>query len=79
MILLVTNIEHVQTILDNSPNLFGVGKLKYNTFKQYMPKNVGVSEGCPWKIRRIQNENVLFSDTLHPYSNRYSMIINKFF
>ena len=40
---IVTNIKYVKTILDNSPNLFSVGKLKKTFFKSFMKKNVGVS------------------------------------
>lgn len=58
---LVTSLDYVKTILSNSPTIFGVGKLKYDFFKSFMPLNVGVSEGCPWKGRRVVNESVLDS------------------
>jgi len=74
---LVMDINIIKFIMDHSPDLFGVGYHKYNFFKSFMPKNVGVSEGCPWRSRRIHNENVLFSDTLHIYADHYNQIIEK--
>lgn len=71
----VTNPKYIKMMFENSPDIFGVGKLKYNIFKSFMPKNVGVSEGCPWRIRRLVNENVLFSENLHPYSQMYNQSI----
>ena len=50
-------------ILNDSPTLFSAGKLKEKFFKQFMPKNVGISKcqknKCPWKNRRDFNENAL--------------------
>ena len=75
-IYLVTNINYIKTILDNSPNLFGVGELKYRFFKSFMEKNVGVSqgvcEGCPWKSRRRINEYALNTDKVHSDSVYYN-------
>ena len=70
-IYIVTNNKYIQTILENSPNLFNVGKLKNTFFKSFMEKNVGVSTGCPWKKRRYINEMALVSDRLHTYANKY--------
>ena len=69
---LVTNNKHIKIILNNSPNLFGVGKLKKNFFKSFMSKNVGVSMGCPWKKRRYINEMALVTDRLHIYAEKYN-------
>ena len=74
-IYLVTEIKYIKTILDNSPFLFGVGKLKNDMFRSFMKKNVGVSMGCPWKRRRKLNEQVLDTDQFHRYSNMYNTII----
>ena len=52
---LVTDINYIKQILDQSPNIFGVGLLKQDFFKPFMPLNVGVSEGCPWVRRRQFN------------------------
>ena len=71
-IYLVTNVKYIQIILDNSPNIFGVGKLKRTFFNVFMPKNVGVSTGCPWKRRRNINEVALKTDQLHEYSPKYN-------
>ena len=71
-IYLVTNIKYIKFILDNSPNLFSVGKLKKQIFKSFMEKNVGVSSGCPWKKRRKINEVALDTDKLHIYSEKYN-------
>lgn len=58
-IYLVTNIEYIKIILNNSPFIFGVGKMKYDMFKSFMPLNVGVSQGRAWIRRRKLNEKVL--------------------
>lgn len=71
---IVTKIKDIQYILDNSPQLFGVGKLKYNFFKSFMKLNVGVSNGCPWKSRRTFNEHILNTNKTHqymPYFDKY--------
>lgn len=74
-IIIVTNVKYIKIILDNSPNIFSVGKLKKRFFKSFMEKNVGVSKGCPWKQRRLLNEYVLTSDKLHIYSEMYNNYI----
>ena len=71
-IYLVTNNKFIKIILDNSPTIFGAGKLKIKFFKSFMEKNVGVSNGCPWKKRRHINEYALDTDMLHQYSDKYS-------
>ena len=55
----VTDIGFITQILKGSPNVFGVGGFKKAFFKSFMPLNVGVSTGCPWKRRRALNERVL--------------------
>ena len=72
---LVRNIGMIRTILDNSPFIFGVGKLKYQIFSTFMPKNLGVSEGCPWINRRKLNEEVLDTGLMHEYANFYNKFI----
>ena len=78
-IYLVTNNKHIKTILDNSPNIFGVGKLKQRFFRSFMEKNVGVSEGCPWKQRRYINDHALKTDMLHIYSTEYNEYLHQYF
>jgi cytochrome P450 len=68
---LVTNVKYIKTILDKSPDTFGVGKLKEKFFKSFMDQNVGVSHGCPWKKRRSINEEVLGTGKLHDYHKKY--------
>jgi len=81
-IYLVTNVNYIKTILDNSPNLFGVGELKYRFFKSFMEKNVGVSqgvcEGCPWKSRRRINEYALNTDKVHSDSVYYNNYVRDY-
>lgn len=72
---LVMDVSMIKEILDGSPNVFNVGKLKYDFFKSFMKDNVGVSSGCPWKRRRQTNEMVLFTDDFHIYSQRYHQYI----
>jgi len=71
-IYLVNNVNHIKIILDNSPTIFGVGKLKKTFFSSFMEKNVGVSQGCPWKRRRRINEVALDTDKLHQHSDVYN-------
>ena len=71
-IYMVTNNKNIKTILDNSPDLFSVGKLKKTFFQSFMSKNVGVSQGCPWKKRRYMNEMALVTDRLHTYAEKYN-------
>lgn len=75
---LVTDINTVKYILKNSPDLFGVGKFKYDIFKSFMKYNVGVSEGDIWIKRRNFNECVLKTNNKHPYLYIYkNYIINE--
>ena len=76
-IYLVNNVHHIKQILDNSPTIFGVGKLKMSYFKSFMEKNVGVSQGCPWKKRRHINEVALQTDKLHSDSGLYNTYIKE--
>lgn len=79
---LITNIEHIRFILDNSPDLFNVGQLKKSFFQSFMAKNVGVSSGCPWKRRRSVNEFVLSTNNEPRYHIKYDNfvknLINKY-
>lgn len=59
---LVINLPEIEYILENSPNLFQVGKLKNRFFQSFMAKNLGVSSGCPWNKRRKANEYALMSE-----------------
>ena len=68
----VTNNKYIKTILDNSPDLFNVGKLKKTFFKSFMSKNVGVSSGCPWKSRRQMNEFALDTNRLHQFASKHN-------
>ena len=72
---LITDIDLIKQVLDNSPFIFGVGKFKYNFFKSFMHLNVGVSNGCLWHKRRIINEDVLDTDKKHRHLNIYENII----
>lgn len=75
-ITIVFDINFIKQILDNSPEIFGVGKIKYDFFKSFMRHNVGVSEGCPWKNRRKLNEVVLESDIEHHSIPHFNTIID---
>ena len=72
---LVKEPKYIEEILNNSPHIFTVGKLKYKFFKHFMRLNVGVSTGCPWERRRKLNENVLLTDNIHEYANLYDQYI----
>ena len=77
-IYVVTNVNYIKQILDNSPDIFSVGKLKKQFFQSFMKKNVGVSSGCPWKKRREMNERALLTDQLHVYSEKYNTDIHHY-
>ena len=72
---MVTDVNYIRQMLNHSPDTFCVGKFKYNFFKPFMELNVGVSKGCPWKKRRILNQEVLFTNYLHIYADHYNNII----
>ena len=74
---LVTDIELIKIMLDNSPHVFGVGKLKDNFFQTFMKKNLGVSTGCPWQRRRKFNTKVLQTTQLHDFAKVYHQDIRR--
>lgn len=63
----VTDNNFIKQVLDNSPFIFGVGKLKFSFFESFMKENVGVSEGCPWAKRRKFNMKVLETNKIHTF------------
>lgn len=75
--LLVTDMNMIRVILDNSPVIFGVGTLKRKIFRTFMAHNVGVSQGCPWMQRRTLNVRVLDTDRLHRYAGKYNAYIEQ--
>lgn len=76
-IYIVTNNKYQKYILDHSPDLFSVGKLKDNFFQSFMAKNVGVSKGQEWKMRRIISEKVLDSEMIPRYAQMYHDLVGK--
>jgi len=74
--ILVLNIDVINKILDNSPDIFGVGAFKYNFFKSFMINNVGIQKGEKWKLLRSINENVLDFGQTHRYADEFNKIIN---
>lgn len=74
---IITDINFVKQLLDNSPFIFGAGKIKYDFFKSFMGLNLGISEGCPWMRRRKFNEHVLTSDKPHIFSTMFNRSIEK--
>lgn len=57
---IVSNINDVRHILENSPNIFKRGTIKYNFFKPLMQNNVGITYDTDlWIKRRKLNETVL--------------------
>lgn len=73
---IITKKSHIKTILDNSPYPFGPGKLKFTFFKSFMPDNVGVSQKCPWRKRRVLNEKVLDTDNIPQHNEKYNKDTN---
>ena len=74
-IYLVTDINCIEKILQNSPNPFNVGILKYQFFKSFMKNNLGVSQGKEWKRRRIVNDEVLHLDRRHELTRNINIYI----
>lgn len=74
---IVTDIDFIKQVLDNSPFIFGVGKFKYDFFKSFMKYNLGVSEGNPWIERREFNEHVLSTNRIPTYSNSIEQSIEE--
>lgn len=72
---IVNDHDFIRQILDNSPSIFGVGSFKYDFFKSFMPLNVGVSEGCPWRRRRLFNERVLDTNQIPRFIERYRCLV----
>lgn len=78
----ILNTELAKKILNDSPLLFDAGLLKENSFKIFMPKNLGISKcnsknNCPWKKRREFNENVLGTQQESPFFKNIYKIISK--
>lgn len=73
---LVTNVNYIKLILDNSPDVFNVGSLKKKLFAVFMSKNVGISSGCPWKNRRKINDYALDNNKVHRYGSIYNEFMN---
>ena len=73
----VLDINMIQEILDNSPYIFEVGKMKYEMFETFMKDNVGVSGGKQWERRRKLNETVLSTGSLHPKNFNFHQIIGE--
>jgi len=74
--------ELTKMILHDSPHLFSAGKIKDDFFKSVMPYNLGISKcttktDCPWKKRRIFNENVLGTQKFSKFFNCIQNIVNK--
>ena len=57
--LVVTDVEDVRFILENSPSTFGVGDDKKEVFAFFMRQNVGISTPEDWPHRRALNKHVL--------------------
>jgi hypothetical protein len=72
---IILDINLIKNILDNSPNIYGVGKLKYNFFKSFMKYNVGVSSLPKWKKRRKLNEYVLNTNKHHQHISLFDFHI----
>ena len=73
---LITEPKFIEIVLNNSPHIFSVNKLKYTFFKSFMKYNVGVSTRCPWIKRRMINEKTLSTDNIHPYGKIFNKYIH---
>lgn len=60
---IVTDQSDVRYVLENSPDLFGVGSGKKQAFSMFMAQNVGISDARTWPHRRALAEYAL--GTLH--------------
>jgi hypothetical protein len=81
---IINNIDDVRYILENSPNIFKRGNIKYNFFKTLMPNNIGITyETDIWQKRRNLNENILGTkiikyDLITNLNNKIISIINSY-
>jgi len=71
-----------KSILKDSPYLFSAGDIKEEFFKSVMPYNLGISkctskQSCPWKKRRVFNEEVLGTNSINPFFYCIPDIISK--
>lgn len=73
--ILVTDVTIAKTIFDNSPDVFAVGTLKWDFFKTFMPRNVGVLSGSDWRHMRSINESVLNTGRDHDLMDHFNSII----
>ncbi|MCP3660032.1 MAG: cytochrome P450 [Bacteroidetes bacterium] len=74
---LIYDNSFIKQMLDQSPYIFGVGRLKKYIFRSFMKKNVGISEGKPWYNRRRLNDAVLCFNKLHRYAPLYNNAIKQ--
>ncbi len=73
--ILVTDVSIAKVIFDNSPDVFAVGTLKWDFFKTFMPRNVGVLSGKDWRHMRSINESVLNTGRDHQYMDHFNNVI----
>ena len=67
----------IKDVLDNSPSLFGVGKLKKQFFSSFMSGNLGVSHDEKWLKLRQENETVLKTGKTHPFVSQWNIWIHQ--
>lgn len=78
----ILDVELSNSILNDSPKLFGPGLIKEKVFNRFMPLNVGISKcetniKCPWKKLRKFNENILSTNQYNQFINCIVDIVNK--
>lgn len=78
-IYLLTDLNDIKELLENSPNPFGAGILKKNFFSSFMKKNVGISDSEKWIQRREYNDKILETDRPHQMENVFSEYIGEIF
>ena len=78
----ILDAKLAKQILNDSPQLFGPGRLKNKFFSEFMPLNLGISRcndvnKCPWKKRREFNEDALGSNFMTPFYLCIDSLVDK--
>lgn len=64
-IYLLTDIQDIEQLLEESPTPFGPGVIKQNFFRRFIPNNVGIGMNPSWKFKRDYNDSILQTDKRH--------------
>ncbi len=76
--ILVLDIDCVQQVLDNSPEIYAEPRVKRNGMSHFQPHALTICRGEEWRERRRFNEAVLGAASQpHPYADQFLEIIRQ--